>query len=400
MQLDVGTNHGNVQGFLKENGFTDDQIAQLSQHGGLSKDELSVLDRQLQAIPQATMDSYINGQLQTSLDRVDNLVDSLKTTNPAIASTIGNSQELQLALADYDNQFTISGVGEKSKPNTMLSYLEGHSVDLPGGSVKAGDPFTRTDIQNVINASKYGKEHSSAVHGREQRLVQALDALNIPHVPAQASTPVSPGQHHGVALREGDHSDAVRSLQQDLNQLHVPARGPLQEDGHFGASTKAVVEAFQREHHLAVDGRAGPRTLEAITDALKQQPSSRIDDQAHPGNALYQQARDAVHRLDAQHGRIPDQSSDNLAAAVAVSAHNQGLSRIDQVLLGDDASQAWAVQGDLRSPFKQYASVDVDQAVRTPMEQSSASWNHHLQTQDAPVQAAQQTQLQNAQMQR
>src|SRR6185437_6978464 len=37
LQFDVGKNGADVKGFLKENGFGDDDIKKLSQHGGLSR---------------------------------------------------------------------------------------------------------------------------------------------------------------------------------------------------------------------------------------------------------------------------------------------------------------------------------------------------------------------------
>jgi hypothetical protein len=36
LQFDVRTDHGGVQDFLRENGFSQQQIQALSQHGGLS----------------------------------------------------------------------------------------------------------------------------------------------------------------------------------------------------------------------------------------------------------------------------------------------------------------------------------------------------------------------------
>jgi len=92
----------------------------------------------------------------------------------------------------------------------------------------------------------------------------------------------------------------------------------------------------------------------------------------HPDHALYEQARTAVHALDAQVGRTPDKQSDQLAGAVTTEAKRQGLTKIDHVLLSDDGSRAYAVQGDLASPLKRTAEVDTAKAVNTPIEQSGA----------------------------
>lgn len=85
--------------------------------------------------------------------------------------------------------------------------------------------------------------------------------------------------------------------------------------------------------------------------------------------------------------------STNLAASIAVAAHAQGLSRVDHVVLSDDAKRAYAVQGELNSPFKQIAEVDVNQSVGKTMAQSSAEW------QQAPTQTQQPVHTQTQQQQ-
>jgi hypothetical protein len=100
---------------------------------------------------------------------------------------------------------------------------------------------------------------------------------------------------------------------------------------------------------------------------------------------MYLQALGAVHRLDAQQGRAPDQRSDNLAGMLAVAAHGNGQSRVDHVVLSDDASRAYAVQGDIDSLFKRYTDVNVSQAIATPLAQSSTQWQRDVQ-QPAPTQ--------------
>jgi hypothetical protein len=120
-------------------------------------------------------------------------------------------------------------------------------------------------------------------------------------------------------------------------------------------------------------------------------PQSTLSDATHPGNGMYLQALDAVHRLDAQQCRAPDQRSDNLAAALAVAAQRNGLSRVDHVVLSDDASRAYAVQGDMSSLFKRYTDVNVAQAIDTPLAQSSVQWQRDIQ-QLAPAQTMSPTQ--------
>ena len=181
-------------------------------------------------------------------------------------------------------------------------------------------------------------------------------------------------------MHQGSHGEKVTALQNDLAKLgFTDSHGrALHPDGHFGPGTKAGVATFQRAHHLTPDGVVGPKTQEALQKTVHSlQPN--LTDATHPGNEMYRQALGAVHRLDAQQGRTSDQRSDNLAAALTIAAYSNGMSGVDHVVLNDDASRAFAVQGDMDSPFKRYTDVNVVQAVGTPLAQSSAQWQHELQ---------------------
>lgn len=126
------------------------------------------------------------------------------------------------------------------------------------------------------------------------------------------------------------------------------------------------------------DGIAGPRTLNAIRNSPHQkEPDSvtaQINEAGHPGFDMFRQAQAGVHQLDAQHGRVPDLHSDQLSACLAVRAWRAGMSRIDHVALGTDASHIFAAQGALNSPFKQVAGVKTMEAFNTPLAQSTQDW--------------------------
>jgi hypothetical protein len=176
-------------------------------------------------------------------------------------------------------------------------------------------------------------------------------------------------------LRQGSRGDQVASLQTGLARLgFTDAHGlPLKADGAFGPGTLAAVESFQRAHGLKPDGLVGPETLKVLHDASSRQAAS-LAETGHPGHAMFCQAREGVHAIDARYGRTPDTFSANLAGSLATAAWAQGLERIDQVILGEGATRAFAVQGDPRSPLRQIACVDVAQAVAMPLAQSSAAF--------------------------
>ncbi|MDR6935276.1 peptidoglycan-binding domain-containing protein [Luteibacter sp. 3190] len=201
------------------------------------------------------------------------------------------------------------------------------------------------------------------------------------------------------SLRQHSSGESVRALQSQLSELGITdAHGrALVSDGSFGPSTRAAVESFQRAHGLQADGVAGTNTREALQrDLSRAHEVSRmsLSDGRHPGVSLYTQALERVRGIDEQWGRATDQASCNLAGSLAVAACSERMCRIDHVVMSDNGSRAYAVQGDLNSPFKVHANVDVAQAVNTPLEQSGAAFLQAAQ--QAANQQQSQVQVQEA----
>mgnify|MGYP004723963421 CR=1 FL=1 len=104
-------------------------------------------------------------------------------------------------------------------------------------------------------------------------------------------------------------------------------------------------------------------------------------------------AHKEVGALDAHHGPASDQIIDTLSCSLAVAARRDGLGSIDHVVLSDDASQVYAVQGELNSPHKRMSGIATAQAINTPLEQSLAT----LKQMPDPTQATSQEQQQQQQ---
>lgn len=64
-----------------------------------------------------------------------------------------------------------------------------------------------------------------------------------------------------TVLRRGMKNDQVKTLQYLLRE----AGYDVDIDGSFGAGTERKLRDFQRKSGLTVDGRAGPKTIEALT---------------------------------------------------------------------------------------------------------------------------------------
>jgi peptidoglycan hydrolase-like protein with peptidoglycan-binding domain len=202
--------------------------------------------------------------------------------------------------------------------------------------------------------------------------------------------------------KQGDRGADVGALQDDLARLGYNAADgtTIHADQHFGPRTKEALESFQASHGLKADGIAGPATFAAIEEAKARVAAvPSLTDPRHPANGIYEQAFRCVASIDAEQGRQPGPHTQNFAGGLTAAATAAGFNRVDHVVLSDDASRGWAVQGDLKSPFKQYTEVNVMTAIQTPLEQSSQEAAVNIQNtaqQQATVQQQSQDMTQQA----
>lgn len=274
----------------------------------------------------------------------------------------------------------------------------------PGISLEAAQRSLALEWASFGDPDKGGASHYGGANHASVNLTQSANALNRMHAsyqadvargvtPEQAWKDVSSNerpptfkqdtaQRPGAVcvdepLHSGSYGHAVRTLQTRLAQLgYKDVHGvPLKRDGDFGSSTRYVVQAFQRDHHLTVDGRVGPHTQGALDHAMKTHGRNEIlllSDPRSAGHALFEQALASVHKIDADMERTPDQRSINLAAALSVAANSQGLTRIDSVSINADGSRAFAAQE--HTGYRTCAEVATAHAIHTSVAQSSVDW--------------------------
>nr|WP_228738054.1 XVIPCD domain-containing protein [Xanthomonas euvesicatoria] len=96
----------------------------------------------------------------------------------------------------------------------------------------------------------------------------------------------------------------------------------------------------------------------------------------HEDHQLYQQIKGGVQKLDTEHGRQWDASSERMTASLLALAKEEGLSRVDHVVLNTPTSKlaggerVFVVQGALNDPAHQRAHMSTVDAVQTPDTQS------------------------------
>ncbi|WP_213947916.1 XVIPCD domain-containing protein [Luteibacter sp. dw_328] len=256
------------------------------------------------------------------------------------------------------------GSGPAEVNVTPGGYWDGKNMEIVG-ALRAKPEFR---VREPLHGQGSDTPTTSAPAVAHSGATHATPSTHTPnHSTPTRAAPTHATPAHEATFRQGDKGDAVRNLQTSLQHLgYQDEKGhKIQPDGDFGAHTRAAVERFQRAHGLQPDGIVGPATKEALHAA-----TPRLDGTGHPHNALYQQSRDAVHRLDAEHQRTPDLRSDQIAGVLTTKAVGEGMTRVDHAVLNDDASKVYAVQGELNSPFKKVAEASTQEAANTSLEES------------------------------
>jgi peptidoglycan hydrolase-like protein with peptidoglycan-binding domain len=146
-----------------------------------------------------------------------------------------------------------------------------------------------------------------------------------PSSPANTTAPAAASSSESL-IKMGEHGDAVRTLQDQLNRQGArdAAQSVVSVDGVFGKKTQESLENFQRSHGLTVDGIAGPLT----TAALAKPPLLHEGDRGDTVRALQENlnqigARDAQGRplsVDGVYGPMTRQSVENFQRTHQLSA--------------------------------------------------------------------------------
>ncbi|MCZ8114964.1 XVIPCD domain-containing protein [Silanimonas sp.] len=297
---------------------------------------------------------------------------------------------------------------------------EAIGVDLEGNPDLAADPenlsriaihywqsrvpeVARTDIEAsmvAINGGDNGADDRRARHTAwsEYLTPETIDAIREGTVVAtEAISHRAPPESDGI-LEHGERGHAVSGLQVDLNrwsELSGSRAEPLPETGNFRDRTQETVLAYQATRDDLEDtGIADQATRDALRqdiERLQQEPveSAPAAPAAAPAappvaapptetaarDPLFDSVRGHVHTMDRAMGRMPDEASDRLAAALTAECRANGLTRVDGVVLGQKGGSAqpgeyvFAYSGSSERP-SDWVGVKTAEAVQTPVEQS------------------------------
>ncbi|WOS40629.1 peptidoglycan-binding protein [Xanthomonas rydalmerensis] len=270
-----------------------------------------------------------------------------------------------------------------------ILHLDSRSVK-EGDTVRAGDAIGTMGGRGPNGANQYAQHVHYQMHDANGKAVspetwwnrgQQVDA----HGRDQA-------QHGNGTLRQGDHGQEVRELQQHLNRLGIrDAQGrPLAEDGRFGDNTHEAVTALQKQRGLTQDGIVGRDTRAGLAAAEQAQAKPakgpQLGEPGHPDTPLYDKMRTEADR-GAEKANPPHAKLSNEAVAnLTLQAKQAGIDSPDKLKEVNVANDKAFVAGTTPG-FR--AVVDLQQPA-PPLEQTSAQLAHQSAQQQESGQREQQ----------
>jgi hypothetical protein len=284
--------------------------------------------------------------------------------------------EVRVYAAQQDID-TLSKAGYRDDSGVLSLRNPVKATDFDSHAIDNFVPNSKLLGQSIISPESQARylAHEGMVDRYRNDVMDIRKGLSAPWEIPKTIAEEAVAVGHAVADKVGEAAHAVEQTVEHVAHEVKETYEHVKEDVSEG------LHAIGEKASHAWDTVSHPSSW------FKHDTPPRIDSPDHPQNAMFQQARDGVYKLDAQHGRTPNTQSDQFAGSLTASAVTQGLTRIDQVALNSDASRAYAVQGEPNSPFKQVAEVNTQQALATPLEKSSETIQQ---------QAAQQAQVQQA----
>ena len=246
--------------------------------------------------------------------------------------------------------------------------------------------FSRHEISLIRNPD-HTLDVTLARNGQTQRL------LHVAHPHLRADVHHAHGTTVGV-LQYGARNEAVESLQTRLAGLGYTGRDEhaLRADGDFGTGTLLAVEAFQHDHGLAVDGKVGPHTqqalgsaahaIQATAHARNEAPVtlSAFNDPTHPQRALYAAFKQW----------LPQGTSEDRLAQATAACYSAGMKQPEDVA-GIYSGGNGKILFTTNSLFANMAEMDVSKPAPTIQQSLQRIQQFDQQQQmQAPQQAMQQ----------
>ncbi|HEY4530953.1 MAG TPA: XVIPCD domain-containing protein [Luteimonas sp.] len=259
-------------------------------------------------------------------------------------------------------------------------------------AVKAGDTVAYGESLGTQNNTGLGPAAGRHVHiEMDTRHYQAFD--NYMRDLAEGRLAVQAEHRAGIAPRAvvddgiqrvGESGESVALVQRALVALGYRGAGdaPIGTDGVYRLSMQGALLQFQEDHGLAPSGDVDAPTREAALERMlgrRALPPPATDAPQLPPErqGLLDRIRGDLGRLDGiGPAGLDGCGRERAACALLRLAMEQGLERVDHVLVGDarpgTAPHVFLVQGRLDDPAQRRTSMPLARALDTPVEASMA----------------------------
>lgn len=151
-----------------------------------------------------------------------------------------------------EQMFTVFKQGEREQLLAMVTLMQSWGMT----AMLTGKDFTKPDSWRPA-AGKYNGA-GYATHGYHTNLAAAYTK----HKDGEAMAPAETKPR--TVLTTGMKGEDVLAMQKDLAALGYE----IVADGRFGPATEAAVKDFQKSYGLPTDGKAGPKTLHQLDNAV------------------------------------------------------------------------------------------------------------------------------------
>ncbi|UWU57400.1 hypothetical protein NDR96_00445 [Stenotrophomonas maltophilia] len=263
---------------------------------------------------------------------------------------------------------TAPAVGPQSASQhepTVEEAREARNASVVGTAAGAGST-------QPVHMQEHKAEDPTLQGGAEpQKLADAL--------PVQPAVATAQDKAEQPLPQPSESEQAPRTAQEaplDLPVPPLPAQddpepeptGPRTADVGGDATRQAAPPSSPSDEELDLPEHVAPPSA-ALTESNPMRPG-------HPDHPLYQQIREGVAELDAQHGRSFDATSERMTASLLVLAKDNDLSHVDHVLVSNATAThpaghtLFVVQGEANDPAHLRASMPAAEAAQTPVEES------------------------------
>lgn len=289
-------------------------------------------------------------------------------------------------MTDMEDGATVTQLVPVTLPGLGSTYLDRSMVPRVNAFIADAEAH---GVHLHFNSAYRTPEHQAALHNDPNAITPADHSLHSAGFAVDVNYSSLP-----VAQREVIRNAAIAAdlrwggSFQSADPPHFYADPPIDREVAIANAARQYAELTMQP---ALQSPAPPTTQEHPLDLSLQQSASdsaadtsmtllvptstqispSLDDPAHRDASLFSQARTQVHALDAHFNRVPDQYSDNLAAALTVQAKAGELRGIQTLSLSDDGNRAFVTDTGIDNAHRQIAYVDILPAMNQSIGEST-----------------------------